>query len=85
METARSYEPASVRVAKSLQQGAQRVATKRLLQIRAHWTSTHDLQETQRISWDSKPDASRATKYMHQPGIEPGSHRWQRCILPLDH
>ena len=23
--------------------------------------------------------------YMHQPGIEPGSHRWQRCILPLDH
>jgi hypothetical protein len=24
-------------------------------------------------------------KEMHQPGIEPGSHRWQRCILPLDH
>ena len=22
-------------------------------------------------------------KHMHQPGIEPGSHRWQRCILPL--
>ena len=22
---------------------------------------------------------------MHQPGIEPESHRWQRCILPLDH
>ena len=22
---------------------------------------------------------------MHQPGIKPGSHRWQRCILPLDH
>ena len=22
---------------------------------------------------------------MHQPGIEPRSHRWQRCILPLDH
>ena len=21
---------------------------------------------------------------MHHPGIEPGSHRWQRCILPLD-
>ena len=21
----------------------------------------------------------------HQPGIEPGPHRWQRCILPLDH
>ena len=21
---------------------------------------------------------------MHQPGIEPGSHRWQRCILPLE-
>ncbi len=24
-------------------------------------------------------------KEMHQPGIEPGSHRWRRCILPLDH
>ena len=24
-------------------------------------------------------------KRMHQPGIEPGSHQWQRCILPLDH
>ena len=23
--------------------------------------------------------------HMHQPGIEPGSHRWRRCILPLDH
>ncbi len=22
---------------------------------------------------------------VHQPGIEPGSHRQQRCILPLDH
>ena len=22
---------------------------------------------------------------VYQPGIEPGSHRWQRCILPLDH
>ena len=22
---------------------------------------------------------------VHQPGIEPGLHRWQRCILPLDH
>ena len=22
---------------------------------------------------------------VHQPGIEPGSHQWQRCILPLDH
>ena len=22
---------------------------------------------------------------LHQPGIEPGSHRWQRCILPPDH
>ena len=22
---------------------------------------------------------------MHQPGIKPGSHRRQRCILPLDH
>ena len=26
-----------------------------------------------------------AKKAVHQPGIEPGSHRWQRCILPLDH
>ena len=26
-----------------------------------------------------------ASRQMHQPGIEPGSHRWQRCILPLDH
>ena len=24
-------------------------------------------------------------KKLHQPGIEPGLHRWQRCILPLDH
>ncbi len=24
-------------------------------------------------------------KEMHQPEIEPGSHRWRRCILPLDH
>ena len=23
--------------------------------------------------------------HLHQPGIEHGSHRWQRCILPLDH
>ena len=22
---------------------------------------------------------------MHQPGTEPGPHRWHRCILPLDH
>ena len=26
-----------------------------------------------------------AAWWMHQPGIDPGSHRWQRCILPLDH
>jgi len=25
------------------------------------------------------------TKVMHQPGIEPGSSRWQRPIVPLDH
>eukprot|EP00959_Pyramimonas_sp_CCMP1952_P172077 3595496-Pyramimonas_sp.AAC.1 len=24
-------------------------------------------------------------RIVHQLGIEPGSHRWQRCILPLDH
>ena len=23
--------------------------------------------------------------HLHQPGIEPGSHRRRRCILPLDH
>ena len=28
---------------------------------------------------------SSGSLQMHQPGIEPGSHRWQRCILPLDH
>ena len=22
---------------------------------------------------------------LHQPGIEPGSHRWERCILPQNH
>ena len=22
---------------------------------------------------------------VHQPGIEPGSHRWHRCFPPLDH
>lgn len=22
---------------------------------------------------------------MRQPGIEPGSHRWKRSIIPLDH
>ena len=28
---------------------------------------------------------ARDSRNMHQPGIEPGSHQWQRCILPLDH
>ena len=28
---------------------------------------------------------TRDQVHMHQPGIEPGSHRWQRCILQLDH
>ena len=32
----------------------------------------------QLVAWAAGPK-------MHQPGIEPGSHRWQRCILPLDH
>ena len=35
----------------------------------------------------SNPTASKILKIfnkMHHPGIEPGSHRWQRCILPLD-
>ena len=26
-----------------------------------------------------------AVAAMRKPGIEPGSYRWQRCILPLDH
>ena len=25
------------------------------------------------------------TVHLHQPEIEPWSHRWERCILPLDH
>ena len=29
--------------------------------------------------------AARRRHHVHQPGIEPGSHRRQRCILPLDH
>ena len=29
--------------------------------------------------------AREEARNMHQPGIEPRSHRWQRCILPLDH
>ena len=28
--------------------------------------------------------AVRPTTKMHQPGIKPGPHRWQRCSLPLD-
>ena len=28
---------------------------------------------------------TQTLKHMHQPGIGPGSHRWRRCILPLDH
>ncbi len=27
----------------------------------------------------------RGSVTVHQPGIEPGSHRWRRCILPPDH
>ena len=34
---------------------------------------------------DKLPPATGKPKKVHQPGIEPGSHRWQRCILPLDH
>ena len=30
-------------------------------------------------------NTGRGENKMHQPGIEPGSHRWQRCILPLNH
>ena len=35
--------------------------------------------------WRSSVCCRVLTDTMHQPGIEPGSHRWQRCILPLDH
>ena len=38
-----------------------------------------------RNSNELQPDIWDITQKMHQPGIEPGSHRWQRCILPLDH
>jgi hypothetical protein len=30
-------------------------------------------------------DTLRLYTYVHRPGIEPGSHPWQGCILPLDH
>ena len=29
--------------------------------------------------------AFKTAQPLHQSGIEPGSHRWQRCILPRDH
>jgi hypothetical protein len=32
-----------------------------------------------------QPARHRKICKLHQPGIEPGSHQWQRCILPLDH
>ena len=31
------------------------------------------------------PSVLPSASSVHRPGIEPGSHRWQRCILPLDH
>jgi hypothetical protein len=34
-------------------------------------------------AWGAMSPARICAK-MHQPRIEPGSHRWQRCILPLD-
>ena len=38
-----------------------------------------------RLVWFGACSLTQAVQRMHQPGIEPGSHRWQRCILPLDH
>jgi hypothetical protein len=32
-----------------------------------------------------QPARHRKICKLHQPRIESGSHRWQRCILPLDH
>jgi hypothetical protein len=32
-----------------------------------------------------QPARHRKICKLHQPGIKPGSHRWQRYILPLDH
>jgi hypothetical protein len=32
-----------------------------------------------------QPARHRKICKLHQPGIEPRSHRWQRCTLPLDH
>jgi hypothetical protein len=32
-----------------------------------------------------QPARNRKIRESHQPGTKPGSHRWQRCILPLDH
>ena len=39
----------------------------------------------QQIIWYKPLGAPPKNSKVHQPGIEPGSHRWQRCILPLDH
>ena len=33
----------------------------------------------------SYSQSHEAKKYLHQPGIEPGSVPWQGTILPLDH
>jgi hypothetical protein len=32
-----------------------------------------------------QPARKRKIRKIHQPGTEPGSHRWQRSVLPLDH
>ena len=52
-----------------------------------HFPQSRDEREKKAATWlcgVSGPALSGSRK-MHQPGIEPGSHRWQRCILPLDH
>ena len=33
----------------------------------------------------AKQTRMRDKVHLHQPRMEPGSDRWQRCILPLDH
>ena len=39
------------------------------------------------LSWVGRCHGSKCVhgQTLQQPGIDPGSHRWQRCILPLDH
>ena len=48
--------------------------------------SSHELLKAGVASTSAfEEETNKACIWMHQPEIEPGSHRWQRCILPLDH